>query len=68
MGRVEMPPNWEISQEKPGKDWVYSWKNVRRCYIRIDGVMKGQGWLIKFQSSWYQTEPGYEEKQVFLAD
>tara|TARA_R110000824_G_C15196762_1_gene675312 strand:- start:2010 stop:2228 length:219 start_codon:yes stop_codon:yes gene_type:complete len=72
MGRViepDLPAIRAIQKENKIPDtWVFSWKKVRRCYIRIDGVMKAQGWLIDFQSSYYKSEAGYEEKQVFLPD
>jgi len=50
MARVKTP-DWQTKDKFRKKHkipilWI-EWKE-RRCYVRIDGVMKAQGWLLEF--------------------
>lgn len=50
MGRVKTP-SWDAKHELMKKHnisilWIV-WEE-RRCYVRIDGVMKAQGWLLEY--------------------
>jgi len=66
MARVSKPDGDRIrilfKENNISISWL-DWK-TRRCYVRIDGVMVAQGWLVEVGPTDYHAE----RKVLFLPD